>query len=161
MQTHPLWRRVFEWHSPAYSSLPMKVRFPFFDIRLIEYGQTIPPYPWLHRKFLLREIMKGQLPNEILVRSKTALPGNPMLANIEEYGEPDWQRSIPDPDHIGDFIDLNLFLENALDFDRLTSADTKGIVRVVTLNHWLNRYLQLAAYVEKNRVSLEKYKCRT
>lgn len=160
MQAHPLWRRVFEWHSPAYSSLPMKVRFPFFDIRLIKLAQSIPPFPWLHRKYLLRAIMKDRLPIEILQRPKTAFPTNPMIANIQQKGPPDWKRAVPDPDRIREFVDIGEFLKNADNIERLTSADTRGIVRVMTLNHWLNRSHRLVQYVRENHAKLRNYKLR-
>lgn len=160
MGTHPLWRRIFEWHSSAYSSLPMKVNFPFFDIRLIEWFQTISPYPWLHNKYLLRAIMGGRLPQGILERPKTPLPGNPLIAKVEQDGAPEWNEIVPRAGAIAEFVDIEAFLDRISDTKRLTAIDTRAIVRVTTLGHWLENFGGLKQNVRGSHAKLQKYKCR-
>jgi asparagine synthase (glutamine-hydrolysing) len=160
MGTHPLWRRVFEWHSPSYSSLPMKVRFPFFDIRLIKWAQTVPPYPWLHRKYLLREIMRPHLPPEVLERPKTAFPVNPMLAKVEHTGAPDWKSILPDAGIIEDYVDIDALLRRLNTSKGMADRDTRSIVRVSSLGHWLDKTCGFDEYVRGSHARLPKYQLR-
>ncbi len=50
-------------------------RYPFLDYRLIEFCAKLPPafkLPGLSEKYLLKQMMKGHLPNAIQQRSKQA-----------------------------------------------------------------------------------------
>ena len=56
-------------------ALPLVVRHPFCDVRLVEFMLGIPNY--MHEnKRALREAMQGRLPEEILARPKQNLPGD-------------------------------------------------------------------------------------
>ncbi|MCK0127578.1 asparagine synthase-related protein [Erythrobacter sp. F6033] len=140
MAIHPLWRRIFEWHSPAYSMLPMKLCFPFFDVRLVEMMQSVRVYPWMANKLLLRQIMHNRLPQEVLQRPKTAFPANQMAALFEESGVPDWQKILPLGDHVEEFIDVSALRESLADGKNLTTQDTRAVNRIGSLAIWLNLY---------------------
>jgi asparagine synthase (glutamine-hydrolysing) len=56
-----------------FTRLPLVFRHPFFDVRLLEFLQSIPPQPWLVKKRIIREAMRGMLPDTILERPKTPL----------------------------------------------------------------------------------------
>lgn len=66
----PQWRLFFERLDAAYTRAALDVRYPFLDLRLVEYLLAIPAMPWFFRKFLLRESMRGRLPEEIRKRAK-------------------------------------------------------------------------------------------
>lgn len=66
----PQWSRMFEGQSPAYTRAAVEVRYPFLDLRLVEYLLAIPALPWSFRKLLLREAMRGRLPEGIRKRRK-------------------------------------------------------------------------------------------
>ena len=53
-------------------TLPEK-RDPFLDKRLVEFIASLPTFPWLFKKHILRESMIGRLPNDIIKRPKTIL----------------------------------------------------------------------------------------
>ncbi len=66
----PQWRLFFERLDSAYTRAALEVRYPFLDLRLAEYLLAIPAMPWFFRKFLLRESMRGRLPEAIRKRAK-------------------------------------------------------------------------------------------
>jgi asparagine synthase (glutamine-hydrolysing) len=51
--------------------LPLRVLFPYFDLRLVEYVWSVPAFPWRSGKQLLREAMRGRLPETVRLRPKT------------------------------------------------------------------------------------------
>jgi asparagine synthase (glutamine-hydrolysing) len=53
---------------------PVEVRFPFMDLRVLRYFLTVPSIPWCRNKYLLRQAMKGWLPDAVLRRPKTGVP---------------------------------------------------------------------------------------
>lgn len=66
----PQWRSMFECLDSAYTRTALDVRYPFLDLRIVEYLLAIPAMPWFFRKFLLREAMRGRLPEKIRKRAK-------------------------------------------------------------------------------------------
>jgi asparagine synthase (glutamine-hydrolysing) len=69
----PVWQTWFTWADPTYTRLPVRVRHPFVDLRLLEFTARIPPYPWLVGKRILRDATDGLLPTEVRRRPKTLL----------------------------------------------------------------------------------------
>jgi asparagine synthase (glutamine-hydrolysing) len=71
----PWLHRQFEaGEAPA---LPVVCRYPFLDLRLVEFLNTLPNY-MLAGKSVLRQSMRGRLPQRILSRPKTGLVGDPV-----------------------------------------------------------------------------------
>jgi len=70
-------------HFRAYEvlNLPLRVVYPFLDIRLVEYAMTLPNFI-KHNKRILRKAMHKQLPVEILTRPKYGLPGDILRTKI-------------------------------------------------------------------------------
>lgn len=76
--TSPAWPHMFEYFHPGASGVRVELRHPFMDLRLLTFALSLPPYPWFTDKYLLREAMKGVLPEEIRTRPKTPLQGDPL-----------------------------------------------------------------------------------
>lgn len=57
-----------------------ETRFPFLDLRVINYCWSIPPIPMRFKKELLRRAMKNRPPEAIRKRRKHGLAGCPLLA---------------------------------------------------------------------------------
>ncbi|MBD3558372.1 asparagine synthetase B, partial [Planktothrix sp. FACHB-1355] len=55
------WSFLFERYDPGVTGLPVEVRYPFFDLRLVNYLLAIPPVPWCLHKELMRVAMRGIL----------------------------------------------------------------------------------------------------
>ena len=75
--TAPYWSGYFESLDPSVTSVPLEIRSPYFDLRLINFLLAIPPLPWSVDKELLRAAMRGKLPEPIRLRPKTPLAGDP------------------------------------------------------------------------------------
>jgi asparagine synthase (glutamine-hydrolysing) len=82
----PFWPCEFESADAAVTLSPIEIRFPFFDLRVVRLLLALPPIPWCVDKELLRMAMRGILPEEIRLRPKTPLPGNPALDLLERPG---------------------------------------------------------------------------
>jgi asparagine synthase (glutamine-hydrolysing) len=69
---HPLWATIFGRSHPGASGLPLRVLFPFFDLRLAEYVWRTPRAS-REDKRLLRDAMSERLPPAIVERPKALL----------------------------------------------------------------------------------------
>lgn len=67
---------VYEVHA-----VPVQVRYPFQDIRLVEFLLSVPNF-MLADKAILREAMRGRLPEAVRTREKTPLVGDPARAMV-------------------------------------------------------------------------------
>jgi asparagine synthase (glutamine-hydrolysing) len=80
------WTMLFEQEDPGTTGCPVETRYPFLDLRMVNFLLAIPPFPWFFKKTLLREAMAGRLPERVRARPKTPLQGDPVLAQIQRGG---------------------------------------------------------------------------
>jgi asparagine synthase (glutamine-hydrolysing) len=119
-----------------FTGLPLVFRHPFYDVRLLEFLQSIPPQPWLVKKRIIREAMRGRLPDAILERPKTPL---------ESHFYPALATHSPDPwlEELAATAELTTYItaESLLDAIRHPGAGTMRYVRRVifplSLAFWL------------------------
>jgi asparagine synthase (glutamine-hydrolysing) len=78
----PQWTRMFEMHDPGVTHAQVEIRYPFVDLRLVEYLLAIPVFPWAYKKMLSRKLMAGKLPREVLLRPKTPLSAHPAVEKV-------------------------------------------------------------------------------
>ena len=78
----PQWTGMFEASDPGVTHALVEVRYPFVDLRLVEYLLAIPAFPWAYKKTLSRKFLAGKLPREVLLRPKTPLSGDPAAAKF-------------------------------------------------------------------------------
>jgi asparagine synthase (glutamine-hydrolysing) len=78
----PQWTRMFETIDPGVTHTQVEVRYPFVDLRVLEYLLAIPVFPWAFKKKLLRKYLVGKLPQEVLLRPKTPLSADPVAAKF-------------------------------------------------------------------------------
>jgi asparagine synthase (glutamine-hydrolysing) len=76
----PHWATLFENESPGVTRYPVQVRYPFLDLRIVEYLLALPPFPWFFQKSLLRKSMAGKLPEVVRTRPKTPFRADPLRA---------------------------------------------------------------------------------
>jgi asparagine synthase (glutamine-hydrolysing) len=69
----PYWSYWFEMQDPGATREALEIRYPFFDVRLVDFMLGIPPIPWCVEKNILRITMEGRLPEEVRLRPKTPL----------------------------------------------------------------------------------------
>jgi asparagine synthase (glutamine-hydrolysing) len=114
----------------------MEVRHPFLDLRLIEFCLGLPPMPWCVKKHILRESLKGVVPDAVHQRPKTPLGGNPGAALLAS----------DDARWVDGFVPVPA-LARYVDRTRIPAAwrapDAQAAwidLRPLTLNFWLQQH---------------------
>lgn len=130
---HPFWAYRFESHDPGSTFCPVEVRYPFFDRRVLEYLLAIPAIPWCTSKFLLREAMRGLLPEPVRLRPKTPLAADPIQEALKRYGAQKIMQFKPVP-RLAEYVDLQAISQLAQVQDMLKLWVN---IRVYCLNRWL------------------------
>jgi asparagine synthase (glutamine-hydrolysing) len=69
----PWWPSTFETYDPGATGQPVAIRYPFFDVRLVDLAVRLPSFPFCVNKHVLREAMRGRLPEDVRLRPKTPL----------------------------------------------------------------------------------------
>jgi asparagine synthase (glutamine-hydrolysing) len=127
------WSSVFESEDAGWTGVPVELRAPLLDQRLLRFLLRVPPVPWCMEKELLRKAMHGMLPEAVRLRPKTPLLGDAIKYFIESKR---WT-PIPLPDPPAD-------LRTFVDWERLgttlaiASGSTLWVgLRPVSLCYWL------------------------
>ena len=139
----PLWVALFSWGHPGAKGSPVRAHFPFFDVRLVDAMARTPPVPWCQDKRLLREAMRGRLPEAVLSRPKTPLwaptnrsdTSNPAYRVALAPETKRWRRDLLSRSPIGDYV----CMERALaEIESPTPERTLPDFRnCFVLAHWL------------------------
>ncbi|MFL5542909.1 MAG: asparagine synthase-related protein, partial [Longimicrobiaceae bacterium] len=82
-----VWPALFAAHDPGATGMPLELRHPFFDLRLIRFLLSVPPAQWYNDKGLLAMAMRGRLPGAVLRRPKSPLPVDPLEARRRAHGD--------------------------------------------------------------------------
>lgn len=82
----PFWPAIFAGYDAGFTGMPLEVRHPFFDLRLLRFVLRVPPAQWYNDKGLLRIGMRGRLPEPLLRRPKTPLRADPFEVRLREQG---------------------------------------------------------------------------
>ncbi len=138
MSAAPLWSSIFAASDPGFTGLPVKVRFPFFDVRLVSYLQSIPPIPWLEKKFLLREAMKGVLPEAVRLRSKTVLRGHPQHNLMQERGIQPWMEKLVAVPALAPYVNGERLLQGLQAAKELGPTGHRQTYPALVLAYWLS-----------------------
>jgi asparagine synthase (glutamine-hydrolysing) len=87
----PSWAALLERYDGGVTSLPLEVRHPLVDVRVVEYALNLPIIPWVIDKWILRAATKGVLPEAVRNRPKTPLAVEPALglARSEKFKQVD------------------------------------------------------------------------
>ncbi len=133
----PLWRALFAWSDAGYNGRPLSIRFPFFDLRLLDFVLAIPPAPWLEDKRLLRAAMGERLPEAVRTRPKTVMPGNVTLEQQKQSGVPGWQIDLLAAPEMAGYVDSK-WLEAVRRAPAVVQAEIWAKQRPpVELGYWL------------------------
>lgn len=147
-QTHPgalraleskVWAPLFEGYDPGCTRLPLELRHPFIDVRLLRYVFSLPAVPWCVNKHILRCAMNKRLPAAILDRPKTPLASDPTLHLVQSASVRCLDRFEVNP-LLARFVDLNRRRALA---DEQSAAGRRANLRVFALNHWLTYSLPI------------------
>jgi len=72
------WASVLETEDAGWNGVPLEVRDPLLDLRILRFLLRLPPVPWCMNKMLSRRAMTMKLPDNVLQRPKTPLAGDPL-----------------------------------------------------------------------------------
>lgn len=138
----PRWSRVFELGDPGLTHSTVEVRYPFLDLRVVNYLLAIPPFPWTFQKQLVRAAMSGHLPESIRQRPKTPLNGDPLMEVLQR---PDtaWVDYARWAEQIERYV-------NTSALPLLNRQKDSECASMVTRAHCLNFWLQSASGVRYN-----------
>jgi asparagine synthase (glutamine-hydrolysing) len=126
--TSPIWQSHFDVRAFEGMLGGFEWRYPYLDLRVLEFMLSVPPVPWGWQKRLIREAMRGRLPAEVLARPKTPLDCYPEVATIREVGMP----ALPEGHRIARYVDSRLLPDlGASDSDLATALSAHA------LDHWL------------------------
>jgi asparagine synthase (glutamine-hydrolysing) len=130
----PAWQYVLETSDAGFRRVPLEVRFPFLDLRLLGFLFTLPPLPWCVGKYLLRRAMAGRLPAEILARPKTPLAADPVAALVRRGPSP-WD-GLTSLRELPTYVDVSLLLQ-LTDASAKQTPEFDELLRPVSLGCWL------------------------
>jgi asparagine synthase (glutamine-hydrolysing) len=82
--SHVGWQNLLEGLDPGATQVPVEVRHPFFDLRLLTFLLGLPRLPWCCDKELLRQSGRGVLPDSVRLRGKSPLDADPTVALLEK-----------------------------------------------------------------------------
>ena len=126
------WQPFLESLDAGFHGIPLDVRLPYLDLRLIHYALALPAMPWLQGKRLLREAARGLIPEEVRCTPKRGMPGL-YEARIAQW----WGRtpaSFVPSSAFARFVDVGKLPP----IDRATSVnDTLVHLRLRALDRWL------------------------
>lgn len=130
----PHWTHMFEQQNAGATHFPLETRYPFLDLRIVNYLLALPPFPWCFDKVLLREAMAGRLPESVRVRPKTPLQGDPLYEQFKRSGAERLKRVAwnGDLDH---FIDRGALVPP---HGKMTAEQMSTSLRPYCLNIWLH-----------------------
>ncbi|NJM19855.1 MAG: asparagine synthetase B [Richelia sp. RM2_1_2] len=151
MANSPFWSNLFEQFDPGSTGIPIKHYYPFFDLRLVNFLVSIPPVPWLVNKNILREAMKGRLPEAIRTRKKIVFEAPDGYTKVMQEMVGSW---------IGDLLKNTPLLEDYVDtaelsrFLQSSEIDTGKFLeleKTLAVAYWLRN----SQVVSENQVKLE------
>jgi asparagine synthase (glutamine-hydrolysing) len=103
----PIWAVMFEGCDSGVTRLPIEVRHPFFDLRLVAFLLALPALPWCSDKELLREAGRGILPEAVRLRRKSPLLADPLIALLQRP-ESAWVDSFEGVPELGRYVERRL-----------------------------------------------------
>lgn len=129
----PMWGVLFDIYDPGVTRIPVEVRHPFFDLRVVNFLLALPALPWCSDKELLRESAKGVLPDAVRLRRKSPLRADPLIALLERQ-ESSWVDSFQAVPELGRYVERHLIPKVFKEKD-VWSAWIH--LRPLSLNFWL------------------------
>jgi asparagine synthase (glutamine-hydrolysing) len=124
----PIWAALFASFDDDEAMAPIVWRHPFLDLRVLQFMLSVPPVPWARRKLLLREAMRGRLPDAVLARNKTPLAELPFDQPIHRHGLP----KLSDDDRLSAYVDARMLPKGLPHGPAL-----ERLMAVHALDHWL------------------------
>jgi asparagine synthase (glutamine-hydrolysing) len=100
------WPALFEEYDSGVTRVPVEVRHPFFDLRLVSFLLALPALPWCSDKELLRQASRGVLPDAVRLRRKSPLIADPLIVLLQRP-ELEWLDSFNPCADLAQFVQRN------------------------------------------------------
>lgn len=132
--------RLFDRQDAGFIGQPVEHRHPLMDLRLVEFSLTLPLQPWVMKKHVLRQAMRGLLPERVRRRPKTPVTNDPSVALMYRDVSylPTWHY---DESLLIQFVKKGILNQKALAARRASwSSNPPAMVSDLTLidlQHWL------------------------
>ena len=127
------WLPILEGRDAGVTGVPVDHRHPLLDLRIVEFGLSLPTIPWCVDKHILRASARNLLPKSIRNRPKSPLGGDPIPFAIRDYMEGLSESCALHPS-LGKYVNLKKLPRL---IDETTSQTYSLALRVFTLNYWL------------------------
>lgn len=98
------WAELLSGLHPESLRLPLKVRSPLIDVRLINEVMRLPATPWQFDKTILRRVGAELLPESILARRKTAYGYN-LYCEAARQGHAPWLNAVAGAPELEGLVD--------------------------------------------------------
>jgi asparagine synthase (glutamine-hydrolysing) len=139
--TSHYWSSVFEAEDAASTGTTVELRAPLLDQRVLRYLLRVPPIPWCADKYLLRQSMRGLLPEKVRLRRKTPLLRSPLEIHM---GRGNWRPALSQvpPAEAREFVNwekLRTTLKGA------AGSTIWNHLRGVSLAYWFQKALKTRA----------------
>jgi len=129
----PQWTHMFEQQNAGVTHFPVETRYPFLDLRIVNYLLALPPFPWFFQKMLLREAMAGRIPETVRMRPKTPMQCDIFSEQFQRSGaerlnQMHWSK------------DLNRYIDRSAlvsPHGRMNAEQMTNSLRPYCLNIWL------------------------
>jgi asparagine synthase (glutamine-hydrolysing) len=125
------WQALFEDCDITAAYGQVEYRYPFLDLRLLQYLLALPAMPWCRNKLIIRRAMKPWLPRAVLTRKKTVVPTSADWQRVRSGGLP----RVPSSPELRAFIDLSKVPSSIT-----TEQEMRAVLRPLGLAYWLLRY---------------------
>ncbi len=109
----------------------VEFRHPFLDVRLLRYLLALPAMPWCRSKLIIREAMRGALPNAVLQRKKTAVATSADFQRVRAQG-------LPNPSSSPEL--LQFVNPSRIPATAISEREMRSALRPLGLGYWLQHY---------------------
>ncbi len=129
------WPRCFEADHAGAIGIPLVMRHPFFDERVVEFLLSLPTEQWANDKGILVAAMRGRLPDRVRLRPKTPLVGDCYDLAFTAAGSPRPGRDAFCEEAL-EYVDPDALFTVTPDMD---PSDAWDWTRAYSLSLWLSR----------------------
>jgi len=130
---------VFEKDDPGMTGIPVEVRHPFYDVRIIEFVMAIPLTPWSINKHLLRESMFGLLPEPVRIRPKTNLPSGKIVQTSLHQDIEKWVNIVETAPGLSEYVNIPEVVQSIQTYEDLSHLQVYIKIAPLSLAMWLHR----------------------
>jgi asparagine synthase (glutamine-hydrolysing) len=129
------WQPFLESLDAGVHGVPIDVRLPYLDRRLIELALALPPMPWLQHKRVLREAVRGIVPDVVRCAPKQGMAG------LYEARLAQWWSREPAPFAPGEALARFVDVRALPRIDPASSGNEQLThLRMRLLDRWLRRH---------------------